>query len=99
MVMLIFKRTNQSCSSSIISQSINVGWRTCDSKKNLSFEKARNALIEKAEIFSLDLAKYLSYSEVQKNSKVVMFTLDFTKKRVCPKSVTKTLYWSKFLVS
>ena len=41
-----------------------------------SFDKARKVLIEKNKdmgknIFTLDFAKYLSYSEVQKNSKVV----------------------------
>ena len=37
--------------------------------------------------------KYLSFSEVQKSCKVVR------KKSVCSKSVTKTLYRNKFLVS
>ena len=51
-----FKRTNQSCSPSKISQSITIKWHTCDgnskynsfreSKKNL-FDKAQNVLIEK----------------------------------------------------
>ena len=45
-------------------------------------------------IFPLDFAKYLSYLEVQKNSKV-----DIKKELVCSKSVTKTFYGSKFLVS
>ena len=45
-------------------------------------------------IFPLDFAEYLSYLEEQRNSKV-----DTTKKEVCSKSVIKTLYGSKFLVS
>ena len=45
-------------------------------------------------VFPLDFAKYLSYLEVQKNSKV-----DIRKKEVCSKSVIKTFYGSKFLVS
>ena len=71
-----FKQANQSCSPLKTSQSINVEWRTCD-KNGWSFDKARNVLMEKIKIwaveniFSLDFVKYLSYSEVQKNSKVV----------------------------
>ena len=52
-----FKWTNQSCSSSKISQLINVEWHTCDRngkeffqwklEKLWSFDKARNILIEK----------------------------------------------------
>ena len=50
-------------------------------------------------ISPLDFANYLSYSEVQKNRKVViMFGSNFSKLGVCSKSVTKTLY-GKFLVS
>ena len=45
-------------------------------------------------IFPIHFAKYLSYLEVQKNSKV-----DIRKEEVCSKSVTKTFYRSKFLVS
>ena len=45
-------------------------------------------------VFLLDFAKYLSYLEVQKNSK-----FDIRKKEVCSKSVIKTFYGSKFLVS
>ena len=45
-------------------------------------------------IFPIDFAKYLSYLEVQKNSKV-----DIRKKEVCSKSVIKTFYGRKFLVS
>ena len=45
-------------------------------------------------IFQLDLAKYISYLKVQKNSKV-----DIRKKEVSSKSIIKTLYGSKFLVS
>ena len=63
-----FKRTNQSCSSSIISQSINVEWRTCDrngkqffqwnmfhdwkQEKLWSFDKLRNVLVEKYDMGS-----------------------------------------------
>ena len=58
---------------------INVEWRTCDrngkQEKLWSFDKARNFLIKEnegkgSEKISLDIAKYLSYSEVQKNSKI-----------------------------
>ena len=45
-------------------------------------------------VFLLDFAKYLSYLEVQKNSKV-----DIRKKEVCSKSVANTFYGSKFLES
>ena len=45
-------------------------------------------------IFPLDFAKYLSSLEVQKNSK-----FDIRKKEACSKSVKKTFYGSKFLVS
>ena len=61
------------------------------SKKNfsrlLSYERLKD-------VFPLDFGKYLRYLEVQKNSKV-----DIRKKEVCSKSVTKTFYGSKFLVS
>ena len=44
-----------------------------------------------------DFAKYLSFSEVQRNIKVVlMFSSDFRKNGVCSKSATKMLYWNKF---
>ena len=82
-----FKWANQSYSSLKISQLINVQWRTCDKngkqifqwelEKLWSFDKARNDLIEKNRDMSsekyilLDFAKYLSFSEVQKNSKIV----------------------------
>ena len=46
----------------------------------------------------LDFAKHLSFSEVQKKSKL-MLRWDFRKKGVCFKSTTKTLYRNKFLVS
>ena len=56
-VYIQFKRANQSCSPSIISQSINVEWRTCDrngkhvfwwkQEKLRLFDKAKNVLIEK----------------------------------------------------
>ena len=45
-------------------------------------------------IFPLDFAKYLSFLEVQKNSKVYI-----RKKEFCSQYVIKTLYGSKFLVS
>ena len=45
-------------------------------------------------IFPLNFAKYLSYLKVQKNSKV-----DIRKKEISSKSIIKTLYGSKFLVS
>ena len=61
------------------------------SKKNfcrlLSYERLKD-------VFPLDFGKYLRYLEVQKNSKV-----DIRKKEVCSKSVIKTFYGSKFLVS
>ena len=60
----------------------------CKQEKLLSFDKARNA------VFQLDFTKYLSYLEVQKNSKV-----EIRKKEVCSKYVVKTLYGSNFLVS
>ena len=44
----------------------------------------------------LAFAKYLNFSERQKNSKLLMFRSDFRKKGVCSKSVT--LYGNKFLV-
>ena len=47
----------------------------------------------------LNFAKYLSFSEEQKNSKLLMFRSDFRKKGVCSKSVTKMLCQKKFLVS
>ena len=82
-----FKRANQSCSRSKISQSINVEWHTCDrngkqffywkQEKLWLFDKARNVLIEQnkdmgsEKYFPLVFTKYLSYSEKKKNSKVV----------------------------
>ena len=45
-------------------------------------------------VFPLDFAKYFGYLEVQKNSKV-----DIRKKEVSSKSVIKTFYRSKFLVT
>ena len=62
-----FKRTNQSCSPSKISQSIKVEWRNCDKNEKQFFQwkKARNVLIEKKiekwtvkNIFLLDFARY-----------------------------------------
>ena len=47
----------------------------------------------------LDFAIYLSFSEVQKNSKLLMFRSDFRNKGLCSKSTTKMLYQNKFLVS
>ena len=59
----------------------------------------KNVLIEKIYIL-LDFAKYLSFPEVVKNSKVVkLFRPDLRKKGGCSKSVTKMLYWNKLLVS
>ena len=61
-------------------------------------------LIEKIEIlvvkniFPLNLLKYLSFSEVQKQNHVVILGTDFSKLGVYSKSVTKSLY-GKFLVS
>ena len=49
--------------------------------------------------YILDFTKYLSFSEVQKNSNVVNVLSDFRKKGVCSKSAAKTLYRSKILVS
>ena len=67
-----------------VSQSINVEWHTCERQffqwkleKLWSFDKASNALIEinrdksSEKYILLDFAKYLSFSEVQKNIKVV----------------------------
>ena len=45
-------------------------------------------------MFPRDFTKCLSFLEVQKHSKV-----DIRKKEVCSKSVIKTLYGSKSLVS
>ena len=72
-----FKRTNQSCSFSKISQ------RTCDRNGKQffqwkSFDKARNVLIENKnrdigseKYILLAFTKYLRFPEVEKNSKVV----------------------------
>ena len=49
-------------------------------------------------ISPLNVAKYLSYSEVQKNRNVGIFGIDFSKLGVYSKSVTKTFY-GRFLVS
>ena len=92
-------RTNQSCSPSKISQSINVEWRICDREmvKQFFSESKKNfrRLIKwESNIFPLDFNKYLSFLEVQKTSKV-----HIRKKEVCSKYVIKTLYGSKFLVS
>ena len=88
---------NQSCSPSKIS----------GSKLNGAIVpvKVHNyVLIEKIEIlvvkniFLLNFAKYLSFSEVQNKSHVVIFRTDFSKLGVYSKSVTKWLY-GRFLVS
>ena len=50
-------------------------------------------------MFPLDFAKYLSYSEVQKNSRVVYVWIKFQQVESCSKYVTKTFYGSTFLVS
>ena len=47
----------------------------------------------------VDFDKYLSFSEVQKIAKLLMFRSYFRKKEVCSKSVTKKLYRKKILVS
>ena len=49
-------------------------------------------------IFPLNFAKYLSYSEVQKNRMLLIIGTDFRKLGVYSKSVTKSFY-GKFLVS
>ena len=49
-------------------------------------------------MFPLDCAKYLSYSDVQKNRKVVNIWIRFQQVGSSSKPVTKTLY-GKFLVS
>ena len=49
-------------------------------------------------IFLLNFAKYLSFSEVQNKSHVAIFGTDFSKLEVYCKSVTKSLY-GRFLVS
>ena len=86
-----FKRANQRCSPPKISQSINVEWRTCNrngkrkqgSKKNFARLRMRECSNKKIEIWAvknispLGLAKYLSYSEVQKNRKVVNVWIRF----------------------
>ena len=48
-------------------------------------------------IFPLDFAKYLSYSALQKNSKVL--NVEIRSLRICSKSVTKALYRNNVLVS
>ena len=50
-------------------------------------------------IFSLNFAKYLSYSEAQKDQKLLMFRSNFSKEGLCSKSITKTLYGNKPPVS
>ena len=72
-------------------------------RKLRSFDKAGNVLIEKKliygmkDIFPRDFIKYLSYSEVQKNSKFVNIWIRSL--RVCSKSVTETLYPNNSLVN
>ena len=107
-------KTNHSRLLILISQSINVEWRTCDrygkqffqrkQEKLWLFYKARNILIKNRDMSSekytpLDFTKYLSFPEVKRTAKLLMFRSYFSKKGVCPKSVTKTLYRNKFLVS
>ena len=74
-----------------------------EAKKLWSFDKARNVLIEKKKIeiwaISTRKAKYLSHQEVQKKVKLLIFRSDFRKKRFFSKSVTRTLYRNKVLVS
>ena len=88
---------NQSCSPSKI----------CGSKLNgaiVTVMVHNYVLIEKIEIlvvkniFLLNFAKYLSFSEVKNKSHVVIFGTDFNKLRVFSKSVTKSLQM-RFLVS
>ena len=47
----------------------------------------------------LDFIKYLISPKRKRTAKLLMFRLYFRKKDVCSKSVTKTLYQNKFLVS
>ena len=78
-----------------------------ESNKICSFDETRNVLIEKNQIkirgaknlFPLQFDIYLSYSEVQKNRKLIMFRSDFSKYKICSKFFTKTLYGNMFLVS
>ena len=89
-VYVIFKWTNQSCSSWKISQSTNIELRTCKHffqwklEKLWSFDKVRNILVEKKnrdmgseKYILLDFAKHLSLSELQKNSQVVNVSIRF----------------------
>ena len=72
-------------------------------RKLRSFDKAGNVLIEKKliygmkDIFPRDFIKYLSYSEVQKDSKVV--NVQIRSLRFCSKSVTETLYRNNSLLN
>ena len=73
-----FKRINQSCFSSKISQSMLNGALVIEMVNNFfseSMEKKRVMGSEK--YILLDFAKYLSFSEVQKNSKVVNVYIRF----------------------
>ena len=65
-------------------------------EKLWSFDKARNVLIEKIEIWAV---KNIYLLRSGRTAKLLMFRLDVRKKGVCSKSVTKTLYRNKFLVS
>ena len=57
-----FKRANQNCSPSKISQSINGEWRTCDRNDNNSFSESKKNLI-KLIMFRSDFSKYEICSE------------------------------------
>ena len=88
----------QSCSPSKISQSINFERRTSDRtcfqwkrEKLWSFEKVSYILIEKNRDIQIEKSDIEISDYIQKS--------DFRKKGVCSKSVTKTLYRNKFLVS
>ena len=62
-----------------------------------SFSESEKNFVCMKNIFPLEFTKYLSYSQVQKNSKVV--NAQIRSLRVCSKSVTETLYGNKFFVS
>ena len=91
-----FKRVNQSCSPSKISQSSNDEWRTCHKMTKWLFNEARNVLIEKNTRF-----RYISklFRVCKRTGKLLTFRSDFSKYETCSKSFTRTLYGSKFLVS
>ena len=69
-----------------------VVWESVESSNRKNWD------IGSANISPLNFAKYLSYSDVEKNRNVLIIGTDFSKLGVYSKSVTKSLY-GKFLVS